>query len=380
MVRTCAGRNPGSTACTCWKLRVSSTAVMSRTVDSAISANTSAVRMRAPPALEPRPPCCSAPRRSRLTACIAGATPTIKLAPSDRASVKKATDGSMAISATRGSVAGAAAMTASINVRATMQPQRTADDAENRGFAKNVSGDTAARGAEGRADRQLLPVSRAPDEEQAGDVRAGHQEDQHDGSEQHAQHRRGPAGHFLVQRHEPDRRVGAMGVGVLVAQPPANPREIVIGLRQGDARFQAGDDPQESLCPVATPRVGGRRVRHDDFGIADERHEIRPQHANDRERFAVQHDRLADGVGGAAESPLPHAMADERRRPLLVVCLQGPAELDLRPGDLEVVSGYPHRGEPLGVSPAGEVRTPAEHRDDAVQRLVGSFEVIDIQQ
>ena len=59
------GRKPGSTACTCWKLRVSSTAVISRTVDSAISANTSAVRMRLPPPLEPRSPCCSAPRRSR---------------------------------------------------------------------------------------------------------------------------------------------------------------------------------------------------------------------------------------------------------------------------------------------------------------------------
>ncbi len=42
-------------------------------------------RMRSPPALEPRPPCCSAPRRSPLTACSAGATPTIRLAPSDTA-------------------------------------------------------------------------------------------------------------------------------------------------------------------------------------------------------------------------------------------------------------------------------------------------------
>ena len=162
-----------------------------------------------------------------------------------------------------------------------------------------------------------------------------------------------------------------MGVRVLVAQASANRSEVVVGLRPADAGLEARDDSQKSLCPIAAPRVGCRRVGHDDVRIANESHEIRPQHADDREGFAIQHDRLADRIDGAAEAPLPHAMTDERRWTLLVLRLKRPTELDLRPGDLEVVGGHPHRGEPFGVATTGQVRAPPEHRHDAVQRPVG---------
>ena len=110
-----------------------------------------------------------------------------------------ATDGSMPISATRGSAAGPVAVSASISARATTMPRAPPSDAEDGGFGENVSDDAAAGGAERGADRELLLVGRGADEEELGDVRAGHQQDEHDGPEEHPQHRRGSAGHFFVQ-------------------------------------------------------------------------------------------------------------------------------------------------------------------------------------
>ena len=118
----------------------------------------------------------------------------------------------MPISATRGS---------GRPVRDERLDQRSGDEQPSappmtprmRGFAEHERDDPAAGSAEGGADGELPPLRRAADEEETGDVRARHQQDEHDGGEQHAQHRRGPAGDLLVQRHEPDRRVGAMRSG-----------------------------------------------------------------------------------------------------------------------------------------------------------------------
>ena len=136
-------------------------------------------------------------------------------------------------------------------------------------------------------------MDRAADEEQAGDIRARHEENQDHGAEQHSQHRRGAAGHLLMQRHQPDAGVSTVRIRVLVTQPPGDRGKVVSGLRRGDVRLQATNDPQERLCPVAPSRIGGGRVRHDDFGVANQGDEVRPEDADDRERFAVQHERIA---------------------------------------------------------------------------------------
>jgi hypothetical protein len=83
--------------------------------------------------------------------------------------------------------------------------------------------------------------------------------------------------------------------------------------------------------------VGRRRVRHDHVEVADEGGEIRPQHADDLKRLAIQHQRLTDRISGPAESTLPQAVADDRRWTLLVRQVQGSSELDLRAGHLEIV-------------------------------------------
>ena len=155
--------------------------------------------MRVPPVLEPRSPCCNEPRRSRRHACSAGATPTITLVPSATANVKMATDGSMPISATRGRAAGPVAVSASISTRATTMPSapprtpRMAVSARTCPTMRPREAPSAAR----TASSCWWAVARTRNE--PGDVRAGHEQNEHDGSEQHPQHRRGSAGHFFVQ-------------------------------------------------------------------------------------------------------------------------------------------------------------------------------------
>ena len=138
--------------------------------------------------------------------------------------------------------------------------------------------------------------------------------------------------------------------------------EVVGSLRCRNAGLQAPDHSEESLSAVGAARIRRRRIGRDDVDVADERHEIGAQDADDREAVAVQDDRRTHRVGGSAEQPLPQAVADQRDGAVLVIRLDRAPKLDLRTGDVEIVRRHAHPGEPLGVAAAGEVRAPSEER------------------
>ena len=76
----------------------------------------------------------------------------------------------------------------------------------------------------------------------------------------------------------------------------------------------------ESRTAVRSP-ANGKAARHaaiavhPDFGVADQRRvETRRHHADDGEDDAVEDERLADGVAGAAEEALPQAVAEHGDR------------------------------------------------------------------
>ena len=79
------------------------------------------------------------------------------------------------------------------------QAERAAHDAEDGGLAEDESDHPASGRAERGADRELLPVGRAANEEETREVRTGHEKDEHDGPEEHQQHRPGLTGQLLVQ-------------------------------------------------------------------------------------------------------------------------------------------------------------------------------------
>ncbi len=257
---------------------------------------------------------------------------------------------------------------------------RTAKDAENRRFAQHVPDDARARCTERGAHRQFPLPRRGADEEEVGQVGARDQQDDDHGAEEHPEHGRGPAADLVVQPGHAHRGVGAVRVRVLVTQPSPDRGEIVGRLRVRGARLQPRDHPQESLRAVAAPCIDRRRIGHDEIDVADQRHEVRPQDADDGEGLAVENDRRPDRIRALAKPPLPHAVAHQRNGPPLVVGLYRPPKVHTRAGDVEVVGGHAHGREPLGLARAGQVGAPSEQRGDPLERPVGLGKVGEIGQ
>ena len=105
-----------------------------------------------------------------------------------------------------------------------------------------------------------------------------------------------------------------------------------------------------------------------------------PQHAGDRERFAIEYERLADHVCSPAETALPQPMRDEHDGLVLVGRLDRASQFHACAGDLEVFRRHPHALQPLGVARSGEIHAPSKDRDDPLQRATFRLEVAEIRQ
>ena len=78
-------------------------------------------------------------------------------------------------------------------------PAARAGDAEDDRFGEELAQQPDAAGAERRANRQLRLARRRTREQQVGDVRAGHEQDEADGAEQDQERRPDVAEHHLVE-------------------------------------------------------------------------------------------------------------------------------------------------------------------------------------
>src|SRR5262249_6184293 len=89
--------------------------------------------------------------------------------------------------------------------------------------------------------------------------------------------------------------------------------EVTLRLRRGRARSQAPDDAQKTQSGVAAPGILLRQPRRDQLGIADLEWKVGPEHADDRERLAVEPDPPANHVARGAEPALATAGAASGR-------------------------------------------------------------------
>ena len=253
--------------------------------------------------------------------------------------------------------------------------QRSAEHAEDRGLDDELGHDARPGRTEGGAHRELAPAGGAAHQEQVGDVGAGDEQHQPDRSQQQAQHRGGAPADFLGQRAHVHAGVGAVRIRIRHAQLPGDGLEVVGNLPDGDSRFHPSDDSKKALGPVGPAGIGGRGERHHDLAVAHERHEVRAQDADDPERLAIQHERLADGVGAAAEPALPQAVRDHRDRLRFVGRLNRAPQLDTRAGDREVVRRYPDRLDALRLTATRQVHAPREARDQGIEGAALGLEV-----
>ena len=171
-----------------------------------------------------------------------------------------------------------------------------------------------------------------------------------------------------------DRGIGAVRVGMLVAEAPANrgrSSAACAAVTPGLRRRPLGGIPARG-CSAADPSPANRARRRRRRGRA-----TRNRSAGRRRwRSCRRSGRWTSPPRrGSAEQPLPHAVADQRDGAVLVIPLERAAKLDLRTGNVEIVRRHAHPGEPLGVAAAGEVRAPSEERGNRRQRVGGLLEV-----
>ena len=101
-----------------------------------------------------------------------------------------------------------------------------------------------------------------------------------------------------------------------VAQPRLRLFLRLSGRQPSDDRQPPVAAAIERALPAADDRLGAER-RRDVEGAADlHAAEIALRDADDRERMAVERDRLADHVGAAAVFALPESVTQDRHRPV----------------------------------------------------------------
>ena len=119
----------------------------------------------------------------------AGTSPKITLVRTERASVKVRTRLSIAISSTRGSDTGASVVSPSTTSMRQGNPDQCSARAQHRAFGHQLPDDPCAARAE-RLSHRDLPLARdRAREQQVRDVRAGDQQHEADGAEEHEERR-----------------------------------------------------------------------------------------------------------------------------------------------------------------------------------------------
>ena len=241
------------------KLRTSSPAPTSSTTASAISATTSAARMRWPPPLAPpRVLSRSAVGRRVPLNCSAGRTPKARLVASAIANVNETTAALTPTSSEARKVRGLHGDERPRGEVGDREPGHGAGRTEDDRLREELAQQADAAGAERRANGQFRLARRGAREEQVGDVRAGHEQHEADGAEQDQERRPDVAQHHVVERSGVERQ-RVVRVAKRRLQTGADPAQVVVDLREGHARPRASNHGEE-LASSSFRRRGAERV------------------------------------------------------------------------------------------------------------------------
>jgi hypothetical protein len=187
----------------------------------------------------------------------------------------------------------------------------TGDDKE-RLFDQELPDQGPPAASDGRADAELVGARRAPVQEQTRKIEAGDEEQQRDGARQHAEHGRHVVDDPVGERDEQHPALAA----VFAVDGGRDALHLRPGRRNADVRFQPADRVQ---CRARVAALHSAIVRRH-LRLEQEVHVRRShvfeawrQHADHRERVAVERDRLADRRRVTAELAHPERMTDDDR-------------------------------------------------------------------
>ena len=191
-------------------------------------------------------------------------------------------------------------------------PTAAPADREQQALGQQQPRHAPARRAERQAHGQLALPRRRAREKQIREIRAGDEQDQADGPEQHE--RRGPD--IPEQRRRPWRRRQPPVLvlrklrllGLLDA--PGDRVELRVRLRERRVRRK----PRQNVELPDVARNGQRIAAPGNPEIGADEHQARRHDADDRRGPAADANRAIEDRGIAAEARLPEAMADDRGR------------------------------------------------------------------
>ncbi len=269
-----------------------------------------------------------------------------------------------------------------------------AECAQQQTLGEQLADEGPPLGAQRRAHGELAGAAGAGGQQQVGKVGAGDEQDEADGGGEHDQAAAGAGDHRLVQRRDLHRLL-VVGGRELLLEPRGDGHEVGARLRDGGGGAEPADGADEVSAAVG---VGWIECERDEdvggpVGILFEVPVAGRQHADHGKGLGVDADLAADHRGGAGETSIPVAVADERHLrgagPVLVVT-EEPPQLRLQAERREEALRHPHHADPLGVAlgPADRGRADEPVGAHLTQRAgvagevekVGRGEIVDLVQ
>jgi hypothetical protein len=234
---------------------------------------------------------------------------------------------------------------------------RAAGDREQHRLGQHFADNPAAAGAKREPDGLFATPERRPRQRQVRDVRAGDQQDQPDGGEQHEESSPGRLRHDpVVDRRRRDTPVRIV-FRVLFPELQRDGVHLLLRLLDRHAVSQPADHGHHVIRAVL-PREVGRERGHD----VDRQQEVTIAHdPDDVVGDAIEHDRLAQHRIAPAEAGFPDRLRDQRdpRAACAILVLGESAAGDrLHAEHREDVRRHLEAGKPLGFA-------PGRHRDAA---------------
>jgi hypothetical protein len=251
-----------------------------------------------------------------------------------------------------------------------------AGEREQQALGEQLTDQPRAARANGEPHGDLPPAPRRANEEQVRDVRAGREQDEAHGGEQHEERPpydrvRARCVEFTCDRAPVER--SDHRIRVLLIEDRTVPLHRFLGLRRRDAGLEPRGDV-EAVTPRLAEHV--RRQRHhgqQHVRAAGQPAESGRQHADHSVRLAIDRDRPAEHRRIGVELPLPQRIGEDRDvrgagRDILVG-QEIPAERGLDAEQRQIARAHDLVGETLRPLAAGEralvlhgERDVAEHR------------------
>ena len=167
----------------------------------------------------------------------------------------------------------------------------------------------AARLTEGAADGEIEAASGGPHEQQIREVRAGDEQEQADGAEQHQQRPPESVADDVLDERDEAGAPAALAGRHRRRDLRRDRLQLAIGRLDRHAGRESREDVELVVQAVLRGHVGLHR--HRDLDVAGQRQADR-RHADDGVGLPVELQRLADDVGPAAEVPAPEPVRDDR--------------------------------------------------------------------